>query len=110
MARPNHNHFCDGCFLQEQREGRVCPAAHDVYGLPDLAEAASRAAALHTAVAQDAEAVPGFGELVSRDAASRTGILPMSIRLGLLAIPAAEPLSPDSRKEAVRVLASPRTS
>ena len=33
---PSHDHTCEGCALQEARDGRVCPSARDDYGLPDV--------------------------------------------------------------------------
>jgi hypothetical protein len=108
MSPPyNQDHACRGCFLAGQREGRVCPAARDAYGLPDV-EAQRHAAALHAAILADAGRVPGFAELVRRDAVSHTGALAASISLGLLA-PSSDPLFPDSRKEAIRVALPART-
>lgn len=105
---PNHNHPCEGCFLQESRDGRTCPAAHDIHGLADLV-AQHRAEALHAAILADAGRVPGFAELVRRDAMSHTGALPAAVRLGLLAAPSPDAVSSDSRKEHIYVL-PPRTA
>lgn len=58
---------CHRCVLQESRDGRVCPAAREVYGLPDV-ETERHAAALHAAILADAQGAPGFAELVRRDA------------------------------------------
>lgn len=106
---PNHNHPCQGCFLQEQRSGRVCPAARDAHGLADLV-AQRRAEALHTAILTDAQNVPAFAELVRLDAMNPAAALPASITLGLLAAPSLVSLSPDSRKDAVRVAIPSRTA
>jgi hypothetical protein len=102
MAPPNPNHPCDGCLLAEQRDGRICPAARDAHGLPDV-EAQRHAEALHAAILADARRTPAFVELVRRDAASHTGVLPAAIRLGLLAAPSPNPLFPDSPQEVIRV-------
>ena len=104
---PDHNHPCEGCFLAEQREGRVCPAARDL-GLPDV-KAQRHAEALHAAILADAGRVPGFAELVRHDAINRTGVLPASISLGLLAAPLPHPLYRDSPKEVIRVALPSRT-
>ncbi len=101
-------HPCEGCFLQEQRSGRVCPSARDAYALADL-EAQRHGEALHAAILADAGRVPGFAELVRRDAMSRTGALPASISLGLLAAPSPHPLFTDSAKEVIRVALPSRT-
>jgi hypothetical protein len=107
---PNQNFACQGCFLQEQRSGRVCPTARTVYGLPDVSEAQRRADVLHAAVVADAQSVPAFADLVRRDALSRAVALPASISLGLLPAPPLNPLFHDSRKEAVRVAIPSRTT
>jgi hypothetical protein len=107
---PNHNHPCEGCFLQEQRSGRVCPTARDAYGLPDVTEAQRRAAALHAAILADAQNIPAFAELVRLDAMSPAVALPASISLGLLAPPSLVPLYHDARKEIVHAVLPPRTS
>jgi hypothetical protein len=99
---PNPNLLCEGCFLAEQRDGRVCPAARDVHGLPDV-EAHRHAQALHDAILADAGRTPGFAELVHRDAASHTGVLPAAIRLGLLIAPSPNPLFPDAPRRSIRV-------
>lgn len=98
-------HPCESCALQEARDGRVCPAAREVHGLPDV-EAQRYGAALHDAILADAQGLPGFAELVRRDAVSHhTGALPASIRLGLLAAPSSDPPTTDS-KELVYVFPS----
>jgi hypothetical protein len=107
MTPPNHNHPCRGCALQEARDGRVCPAARDA-GLPDV-EAQRHAAALHAAILADAQTVPAFAELVRRDAVSHTAVLSAAVRLGLLVAPSSDPLSPDSRREVIRVALPSRT-
>lgn len=97
---PNHRHPCEGCALEEARDGRVCSAARDVYELPNVE-------ALHAAILADAECLPGFAELVRWDAASRhTGALPASMRLGLLAAPSPDPAIHDSAKEVVHVFSA----
>jgi hypothetical protein len=66
-------------------------------------DAERHAAALHAAILADAQGMPGFSELVRRDAVSHhTGVLPASIRLGLLAAPSSDSVSTDS-KEVIRV-------
>jgi hypothetical protein len=102
-------HPCRGCFLEQQRGGRVCPAAREVHGLPDVATE-RHAEALHAAILADARSVvPTFAELVRLDAASRTGALPASIRLGLAAALSSDSVPTDSRKEIVRVTLASRT-
>lgn len=51
------NHPCRGCFLEQQRGGRVCPAAREIHGLPDVG-AERRAAPLHAAILRDASPAP----------------------------------------------------
>jgi hypothetical protein len=109
MTPPSNNPFCSNCFLQEQRSGRVCPAARDVYGLPDVDEA-QRRDVLHVAIRSDAQSVPAFADLVRLDAMSPAVALPASIRLGLLPAPSFAPLFPDSRKEAIRIAIPSRTT
>jgi hypothetical protein len=109
MQLPNHDHPCQGCFLEQQRGGRVCPAAREVYGLPDI-EAERHATALHAAVLADAQAVPGFAELVRHDAFSRTAVLPAPISLGLVAAPTSDPLFLNTPKEVIHVVLPPRRS
>lgn len=101
------DHPCEGCFLAEQREGRVCPVAQDL-GLPDV-EAQRHAESLYAAILADAGRTPGLAELVRRDAANHTGVLPASINLGLLAAPLSHPLYTDSPQEVIRVDLPSRT-
>lgn len=107
---PNHNHPCQGCFLQEQRSGRTCPTARDAYGLPDVTEAQRRADVLHAAILEDAQHIPAFAELVRLDAMNPAVALPASISLGLLAAPLSDHLYHDARKEVVHAVLPPRTS
>ena len=106
---PNQNFVCQGCFLQEQRSGRVCPTARDAYGLPDVIEAQRRADVLHAAIVADAQAVPAFADLLRLDAMSPAVALPASISLGLLAAPSLAPVFPDSRKEVILAALPSRT-
>ena len=94
---PNHNHPCEGCALEQARGGRVCPAARNDYGLPDV-EAQRHAESLYAAILADAGRVPGFAELVRGDAISHTGVLPASISLGLLAARSPDSVSTNSPK------------
>lgn len=103
----NHHHLCENCVLQEARGGRICPAARDAYGLPDVIEAQRRADALHAAIVEDAQHIPAFAELVRFDAMSPAVVLPASISLGLLPAPSLVSLFSDSRKEAVVRVAIP---
>jgi hypothetical protein len=108
MASPDHKHPCNGCALQEARDGRVCPAARDAYNLPDV-EAEHHGAALHAAILADAQSLPGFAELARRDALSHpAGALPASIRLGLLAAPSSQPVPHHAAKEVVHALTTAR--
>lgn len=93
---PDH-HPCLGCVLQEQRGGRVCPAAREVHALDDL-EVQSSADVLHAAIVADAQTIPSLGELVRLEAHQYPAGLAAAFRLGLLAVPSADPV-PDSRKE-----------
>lgn len=110
MTPPTDHHICSNCFLQEQRSGRVCRAARDVYGLPDVIEAQRKADVLHAAVLADAQSVTAFAELVRRDAMSPRVALPASVSLGLLVAPSFDPLSDDARKERAHAVLPPRTS
>jgi hypothetical protein len=107
---PNYHHSCENCALQEARDGRVCPAAREVYGLPDVIKAQRRADVLHAAIVEDARNVPAFADLVRLDAMSPAVASPAAISLGLLPAPSLAPLFPDSRKEAVRVAIPSRTA
>jgi len=99
---PNRRQYCNNCILQEARGGRVCPIARDTYGLPDLVEARHHAAALHAAILADAQRLPGFAELIRRDAITRpTGALPASLGRGLLVAHLSDPATHDSAKEVV---------
>jgi hypothetical protein len=102
MSPSSSNHPCEHCFLQEQRQGRVCPAAHDVYGLSDLQAQQQSAEALRQAITQDAQIVVQLPALVQLDA-QLASALPDAERLGLVAA-ATDPLSTTSRKETIRVL------
>ncbi len=106
---PPRPHPCEGCALQEARDGRVCPAAREVYTLPDV-EAQRRADILHAAIVQEARPVPALPELVRLDALNHRGELPVATRLGLLPSPAPGLLAPVHRKEAIRVLIASRAS
>jgi hypothetical protein len=99
VTRLTHDsHPCVGCFLQEHRGGRVCPAARDTYALLDLAEAQPQTEALHVAIVRDAQATASLPELVRQDATASS-----LSRAGLLAaVPSSDPLSHDSREEAPR--------
>jgi hypothetical protein len=61
-------HRCEGCFLQEQREGSVCPGARDAYGLADV-QAERNSEALRAAIQLDAYSYPSLAQLVRIDAA-----------------------------------------
>jgi hypothetical protein len=89
---------CDGCLLFERRG--ICPMARDAYGLQNTAEAQRRAERFRQAIAQDAGTAPSLLELVRQDA----GRLPVSVWLGPCSAPVLDPLSHDSRKEAVHVI------
>lgn len=105
MTPPNHP--CEHCVLQEARDGRVCPAAREVHGLPDV-EAQRHAAALHAAILADAEGVPGLAELVRRDAIGRrrAGVLSVPNPSRPALSPSPNPATHNSAKEAVHVLPS----
>lgn len=97
MSPPSDRHPCLGCFLQERRGGRVCPAAREVHALDNL-EVQRDAEALHAAILRDAGTIPSLGELVRLEAHQYPLRLAAAFRLGLLAVPSADPV-PDSRKE-----------
>jgi len=108
MTRPPaHNFRCEGCVLQEARGGRVCPAAREVHGLPDI-ETKRHAAALHAAILADAGRIPGFAELVRRDAIGRrrAGVLSAPNPSRLAQCPPSDLVTHDSAKEVVHVLPS----
>lgn len=111
MTPPPHDlHPCQGCFLQEHRSGRVCPAARDTYGLPDVAEEQRRAELLRAAILQDAPTGLSLIELVRQEAQARQLGPSRSAPLALPPAPASS-LSHDSRKEAAYDIAVPsRTS
>jgi hypothetical protein len=106
------NHPCRGCFLEQQRGGRVCPAAREIHGLPDVG-AERRAAPLHAAILRDASPAPSFTELVHRDAVN-TGPLPAAMVFSLDSS-VAYSVHPDPPKEvpdalAIRIAIPARTS
>ena len=91
-------HPCEGCFLQEEREGRVCPAAHDIYGLPDV-QAERNRESLRAAIQLDAYSYPSLDQLVRIDAAR--GALPGGALLPMIEAAPAAPLSLASVEEEV---------
>jgi hypothetical protein len=100
---PPPTHPCSNCFLEEQREGRVCPAARDVYGLPDL-EAQQNAEALRLAIRED-RPLSTLADLVHVDAERRlASSLPSALPLALP--PAANPSSYINSKEVIDAPAS----
>lgn len=103
MSPPFSQHPCSGCFLQEQRGGRVCPAAREVHALDDLE--VKRGEMLRAAIVADAQAVVSFAELLRRDAAQ--GRLPHVLAGGaasaLLLPPVGGPMRTHSGKELVHV-------
>jgi hypothetical protein len=108
MARllPSHEHPCWGCFLEQQRGGRVCPAAREVYSLPDV-EAQRHTAALHAAVLADAGRTSGFAELVRGDAVRRrAGVLSVPHPSRSALCPSSSPATHDSAKGVVHVVPS----
>lgn len=103
---PPPPHLCEGCALQESRDGRVCPAASDAYGLPDVA-AERHAAALHAAIVADAGRIPSFAELVRRDAIGRRArVLSVPNPSRPVLCPSSSPTTHDSAKEVVHVFPS----
>lgn len=98
---PPTSHPCQGCFLQEERHGRVCPAARDVYGLDNLAERERRAAALRAGLAQDAHDLPTFCQLIQFDARQLgpSRALSAAVSHPLLEATPADRLSTTARKE-----------
>lgn len=105
MTPPTHP--CEGCFLQESREGRVCPPARDVYGLADLI-AQRQAEALRAALAQDAENTRSLAQCICIDASlpAPHKLLPATSPTLLLAAAPTGRLSADFRKEPVHVPAA----
>ena len=100
-------HPCHSCALQESRDGRVCPAARDDYSLPDV-ETERHAAALHAAILADAQGIPGFAELVRRDAIGRgrSGVLSVPNPSRPALCPSSSPATHNSAKEVVHVFPS----
>jgi hypothetical protein len=106
MTPPPNPHPCQGCPIEEARDGRVCPAARDAYGLPDV-ETQRRADVLHAAILADAGCTPGFVELVRRDAITRpAGALSGSLGRALLVAHLSDPATHDSAKEVVRAFSA----
>ncbi len=103
---PPPNHPCERCALQEARGGRVCPAAREVHGLPDV-ETKRHAAALHAAILADAGRIPGFAELVRGDAVRRrAGVLSVPNPSQPALCPSSSPATHDSAKEVVHVFSA----
>lgn len=90
-------HRCHGCALQESRDGRVCPAAREVHGLPDVV-AQRHAAVLRAAVLADAGRLLGFAELVRREVEHRHRELLAAAQAALPAGPVPSPAH-EPRKE-----------
>jgi hypothetical protein len=99
---PNYNHPCDGCFLQEQRRGRVCPAARDAYALEDL-EAQRQGEILRALVLAEAGGAPSLTEMVRREAQQGPQELPAASR-PTLPVASLQYIPDNSRKEAVHDL------
>lgn len=101
---PNHDHPCEGCYLQEARDGRVCPSARHTHGLADLV-AQRQAEVLRAAILADLGRTAGFVELVRLEAQQRRPkLLTPSPRL----LPAAPATSTPhtQQKEAIHVVVS----
>jgi hypothetical protein len=98
---PNADPVCGGCFLYETRG--VCPAARDIYGLHNSAEAERRAERFRQAITEDAAHAVGLYELVRLDAERQSAApdLAAAERLALLR-PVAASADP-TRKERVYV-------
>jgi hypothetical protein len=105
MTPPNR-HRCEHCALQEARGGRVCPAAREGHGLPDV-EAQRHAETLYAAVLADAQRSPGFAELVRWDAINRpAGAMSGWLGHGLLTAHLSDPATHDFVKEVVDVFSA----
>jgi hypothetical protein len=101
MTPPSDHHSCEGCVLQESRQGRVCPAAREVYGLADLVDQ-FQAEALRVAVMADAlSAGPTLPELVRLEAEGQASRWPRP-RL-LLPAGVTPAVVHDDRKETIHV-------
>ena len=103
-GHPCAGHACDHCYCCDVLN--ICCATIPAEQRARLEAAqAAQPDVLHAAIVQEAGTVPSLGELVRLDVErSRLGaLLPATVRLGLLAVPAADPLPIDSRKEPVHV-------
>lgn len=99
----NKVHSCEHCVLQEVRDGRVCPAAREVHGLPDV-ETQRHTAALHAAILVDARRTSGFADLVRGDAVRRrAGVLSVPDPSRSALCPSPSPATHNSAKEVVHV-------
>ncbi len=102
---PNHDHPCEGCYLQEARDGRVCPAARNVYSLADLV-AQRQAEVLHAAILAELGRTAGFVELVRLEAQQRRPKLPASSPRLLPAAPVTS--TPHAQQKEAIYVAVPR--
>jgi hypothetical protein len=101
-AHPCADHPCDHCYCCEVI-GICCQKISAEQRARFEADDRAQRDRLHAAIAQEARRTPSLPELVRQDAAHPRA-LSAATRLGLCPAPAADPLSYDSRKEAVHVL------
>jgi len=104
MTHPCDGHPCDHCYTCDVL-GVCCATVSP--GQPRQSETQARSERLHKAIILEAGTVPGLADLVRLDAERQRSpkSLPMSSLLGLPNANA-EHIPTDSRKEAIRVLAS----
>jgi hypothetical protein len=102
MSRhPCADHPCDDCAIC--RAGICCATLTASQRAQLEAAIQSPVGGLRAAIAEEASTVPSLPELVRGDASAPLA-LSASARLGLNPAPIADPLSHDSRKEAVHVI------
>ena len=101
-AHPCADHPCDHCYCCDVI-GICCQKISTEQRARLEAGAEAPEDRLRAAIVQAASAVPSLSELV-RQTTGQPAALSATVRLHLSAAPAADLLSPDPRKEAIRVL------
>ena len=107
MTHPCADHSCDHCYLCDVVGVCCMTISPDVRRQLETEHRTGPSDRLHAAILQDAGIAPNLSELVRLEARQYPAGLVSTARPGLLVAP--NPLSPDSRKEAIYVHA-PRTA
>jgi hypothetical protein len=104
MSHPCVDHLasCDHCYLCDV-VGVCCATISPAQRAQLEAGDSAQRERLYAAITQDAGTVPSLPELMRRDA-RHSRALSAAARLGLDPAPTADPLSHDSRKEALHVI------